>query len=41
MLQGIGREAYVDSLTEHRRLLRRAFAAHGGTEVEMQRGHSA
>ena len=36
MLQELGREAYVRALTAHRRLLREAFAAHGGVEVEMQ-----
>ena len=36
MLQELGREAYVRALTEHRRLLREAFTAHGGVEVEMQ-----
>ncbi len=36
MLQELGREAYVRALTAHRRLLRDAFTAHGGVEVEMQ-----
>ena len=36
MLQELGREAYVRALTAPRRLLRAAFAAHGGVEVEMQ-----
>jgi predicted ATPase len=36
MLQELGREAYVGALTAHRRLLRDAFTAHGGVEVEMQ-----
>jgi YVTN family beta-propeller protein len=36
MLREIGRDAYVDALAEHRRLLRREFRAHGGIEVEMQ-----
>lgn len=36
LLQELGREAYVRALTEHRRLLREAFTAHGGVEVEMQ-----
>ena len=36
MLQALGREEYVRALTEHRRLLRDAFTAHGGIEVEMQ-----
>ena len=36
LLQALGRERYVRALTEHRRLLRQAFGAHGGVEVEMQ-----
>ena len=36
MLQELGREAYVRALTEHRRVLRETFTAHGGVEVEMQ-----
>ena len=36
MLQELGREAYVRALTAHRRLLRDAFTARGGVEVEMQ-----
>ncbi len=36
MLQDLGREAYVRALTAHRRLLREAFTARGGVEVEMQ-----
>lgn len=36
MLQELGREEYVRALTAHRRLLREAFTAHGGVEVEMQ-----
>jgi predicted ATPase/class 3 adenylate cyclase len=36
LLQELGRDAYVDALTDHRRLLRDSFAAHGGVEVEMQ-----
>ena len=36
LLQELGRDRYVDALTMHRRLLREAFAAHGGVEVEMQ-----
>ena len=36
MLQELGRDAYVRALTDHRRLLREAFAARGGVEVEMQ-----
>ena len=30
------RTAYADALTEHRRLLRAAFARHGGAEVDTQ-----
>jgi predicted ATPase len=29
-------DAYADALTEHRRVLREAFAAHGGVEVDTQ-----
>ena len=36
MLQELGREAYVRALTAHRTLLREAFTAHDGVEVEMQ-----
>jgi predicted ATPase/class 3 adenylate cyclase len=36
MLQELGEEAYVRALEDHRRLLRVAFARHGGVEVEMQ-----
>jgi class 3 adenylate cyclase len=36
LLQELGRERYVRALSEHRRLLRQAFARHGGVEVEMQ-----
>ena len=36
MLQELGRDAYVRALTDHRRLLREAFAARGGVEVEMK-----
>ncbi len=36
MLQELGRETYVRALTAHRRLLREAFTAHGGVEIEMQ-----
>jgi hypothetical protein len=36
MLRRLGRERYVAELAEHRRLLREAFARHGGVEVEMQ-----
>jgi predicted ATPase/class 3 adenylate cyclase len=36
LLNKLGAEAYADALTEHRRLLREAFAAHGGAEVDTQ-----
>ena len=36
LLQELGPEQYVRALEDHRRLLRAAFAPHGGVEVEMQ-----
>ena len=36
LLQELGPEPYVEALTIHRRLLRRAVAENGGVEVEMQ-----
>jgi predicted ATPase/class 3 adenylate cyclase len=36
LLQELGEETYVRALEDHRRLLREAFTAHGGVEVEMQ-----
>jgi len=36
MLRELGRDAYVEALEDHRRLLRAAFAAHDGVEVDMQ-----
>ena len=36
MLREVGRDAYVEGLEAHRRLLRAAFVAQGGVEVEMQ-----
>src|SRR4051812_40425247 len=36
LLQALGRERYVASLEVHRQLLRSAFEAAGGVEVEMQ-----
>jgi predicted ATPase len=36
LLQELGREDYVRALTEHRQLLREAFTARGGVEVEVQ-----
>src|SRR6059058_1631836 len=35
LLQELG-DAYADALAEHRRVLRNAFAAHGGVEVDTQ-----
>ena len=36
LLHELGAERYAESLAEHRRVLRRAFAAHGGVEVDTQ-----
>jgi predicted ATPase len=36
LLHELGAEAYADALAEHRRILRRAFTAHGGAEVDTQ-----
>jgi predicted ATPase len=36
LLQALGAEAYGEALAEHRRVLRDAFAAHGGVEVDTQ-----
>jgi predicted ATPase/class 3 adenylate cyclase len=36
LLHELGAEAYADVLAEHRRVLRGAFAAHGGVEVDTQ-----
>ncbi|HUF59824.1 MAG TPA: tetratricopeptide repeat protein [Actinomycetota bacterium] len=36
LLHQLGTEAYADALAEHRRLLREAFARHGGAEVDTQ-----
>ena len=36
LLQELGRDEYVRALEAHRQLLRDAFTAHGGVEVEMQ-----
>jgi predicted ATPase/class 3 adenylate cyclase len=36
LLSELGRVGYVPALRQHRRLLRDAFTAHGGVEVEMQ-----
>ena len=36
LLHEVGAEGYADALREHRRVLREAFAAHGGVEVDTQ-----
>jgi predicted ATPase len=36
LIDELGEEAYVRALTEHRRVLRVAFSAHGGVEVDTQ-----
>jgi class 3 adenylate cyclase len=36
LLQELGADAYAAALAEHRRLLREAFARHGGVEVDTQ-----
>src|SRR6266545_4251512 len=36
LLQELGAEGFDRALLEHRRLLREAFAAHGGVEVDTQ-----
>ena len=36
LLHELGAEAYSDALAEHRRILRAAFAAHSGVEVDTQ-----
>jgi predicted ATPase/class 3 adenylate cyclase len=36
LLHALGADAYADALAEHRRLLRDAFARHGGVEVDTQ-----
>ena len=36
LLSELGAEAYEEALAEHRRLLREAFARHGGVEVDTQ-----
>ena len=36
LLQALGTERYAEALAEHRRLLRDAFTAHGGVEVDTQ-----
>ena len=36
LLHELGPERYAEALAEHRRVLREAFAAHGGAEVDTQ-----
>jgi predicted ATPase/class 3 adenylate cyclase len=36
LLHGLGEESYAEALAEHRRILREAFVAHGGVEVDTQ-----
>ena len=36
LLHNLGAEAYAEALSEHRRVLREVFAAHGGVEVDTQ-----
>ncbi|MGI8828269.1 MAG: ATP-binding protein, partial [Candidatus Limnocylindria bacterium] len=36
LLHALGSDAYADALAEHRRILREAFTAHGGVEVDTQ-----
>ena len=36
LLHELGAESYADALAEHRRILRDAFARHGGVEVDTQ-----
>jgi predicted ATPase/class 3 adenylate cyclase len=36
LLHGLGTDAYAEALAEHRRILRTAFSAHGGVEVDTQ-----
>jgi len=36
LLHELGAEGYADALAEHRRILREAFGAHGGVEVDTQ-----
>ena len=36
LLHELGAEAYAEALAEHRRILREAFARHGGVEVDTQ-----
>jgi predicted ATPase len=36
LLDELGAKGYAEALAEHRRVMREAFAAHGGVEVDMQ-----
>src|SRR4029453_15596344 len=36
LIAELGEDRYVEALDEHRRLLRSAFSAHGGVEVDTQ-----
>ncbi|MGH3127816.1 MAG: ATP-binding protein [Gaiellaceae bacterium] len=36
LLHSLGADAYAEALAEHRRLLREAFVAHGGVEIDTQ-----
>ncbi len=36
LLHALGPDAYAEALAEHRRLLREAFAAHSGVEMDTQ-----
>jgi class 3 adenylate cyclase len=36
LLHELGAEAYDEALAEHRRVLREAFARHGGVEMDTQ-----
>ena len=38
LLHALGPDAYADALGEHRRMLREAFAAQGGVEVDTLAG---
>ena len=38
LLRELGAERYAEALMEHRRVLRDAFSAHGGVEVDMPVG---
>jgi class 3 adenylate cyclase len=38
LLEGLGEEAYAEALAEHRRVVRAAFQAQGGVEVDTHGG---